>query len=716
MTFKGLSDRFEAKQKALYRKYSPRDGSTDGEPYIINYPDDIKNNQRHSSRTNYTQSSIVDAKRLGSYLTSSRGLLWLLDQQNLQSGNIFSQTRIINPLFVIGNTIPTSHLRRPLSIPSSFDLTGNLSEKSPASNDKLGVAGRLQLETEKTIVSNVINGSQTSLLTNLLKLLPTNRIITTLSTINNIRSNGSLGVNQRPELDIDGTQRYNNYYSVALWQGFVKNSNVNPISNIERGLASLRVGNIPSAVSSITKGITSGISQIKNDISSLFSGKTSLTNADLRSNQSSGINGSRYFITNESTGLDEGRPAQRYLKDSITVMNNAPIANTLYLIHPYYRLTGNIETQADKAPSESPSAETSLNKLQNLTDSASNDLGRFITQGLTSGFDSANELLNDEITIDSIKNKLSSPINPTQDSAESAMLFPELSLQNRYKADSARISDIGNSITAWKNSLPKDKLGFTKFPPGNGGFKAGDDITIDPLQKSRSISPEYFADVLNTGQGVVQRTSDNLTSEDINSDRSLAETLVDLYFFDVVNRKSIAFRAFIGNLSESVQPDIDSSTRYIGRLERNVVYIGVNRELSLQLYIQAFSESEMANIWEKIKYLTGLCFPATYAGGFMVPPFIKLTLGDIYNNQPGIITQLNYNFNDNTGWEITPGTQAPMGVTVNITYNILEKFQMRSDSDFYNYGLSRASESPTSKNEIPTNPVSLPSNPISFDV
>ena len=153
-------------------------------------------------------------------------------------------------------------------------------------------------------------------------------------------------------------------------------------------------------------------------------------------------------------------------------------------------------------------------------------------------------------------------------------------------------------------------------------------------------------------------------------------------FFDYVNSKVIPFRAFITNIAENVNP-IYTDTRYIGRVDRNVVYTGVLRKVSFTLKVFAFSGGEMDRIWTKINYLTGLCFPAMYDSfGFAVPPLVKLTIGDVYRDQPGYIESITHQIEDGTSWELQNGHQAPQGVTMQINFSIMEKTQLNAANIF----------------------------------
>jgi hypothetical protein len=84
--------------------------------------------------------ALDDAKRLAKFQVSGKGLLFLAQQALLQTGNTFASTRVINPLFAVGNSVPFLHLNRslvPISIggikldlSKSKELTGKLQQET----------------------------------------------------------------------------------------------------------------------------------------------------------------------------------------------------------------------------------------------------------------------------------------------------------------------------------------------------------------------------------------------------------------------------------------------------------------------------------------------------------------------------------------------------------------------------------------------------------
>jgi hypothetical protein len=166
----------------------------------------------------------------------------------------------------------------------------------------------------------------------------------------------------------------------------------------------------------------------------------------------------------------------------------------------------------------------------------------------------------------------------------------------------------------------------------------------------------------------------------------------------------IQFRAFIKDLNQTATPEY-KSYQYIGRIEKFVNYTGVQREISFKLIVLAFSRTELDSVWRRINYLTGLVFPYGFNKGLMQPNIVRLTIGNVYVDQPGYVTGLSTNFNEPTEtWEIDAGSQVPIGATMDIKFTIIEKASRIADSPFYGItdgGLNKTAMSGFSKT-IPT--------------
>ena len=125
-------------------------------------------------------------------------------------------------------------------------------------------------------------------------------------------------------------------------------------------------------------------------------------------------------------------------------------------------------------------------------------------------------------------------------------------------------------------------------------------------------------------------------------------------FRDVNNNRYIIFRALLSGITDNLTPEF-SSERYVGRPDQVHVYQGTNREISFTFEVYPKTEQELPVLWEKLNYLVGLVYPswAPSGGGLgMIAPFIELTIGDMYKDTPGFLSQLSLTVQDGTTWEI----------------------------------------------------------------
>lgn len=666
MPFNGMEDRLNSYFSKLYSVGSTRDvgdGTKNDQPFLEFKPNDPNRTETENDNFLFPIGSVNrDVQRIGKFLKSGEGLLFLAESELLQTGNSYGETRILNPAFILGNVVPFLHLDRSLTNSTDIPLSGDTTQKSSISDANLGSAGRLQVATSNQSIATATGKSNSGLLS----LLSDTSITQLLSDITGLGSVGILGVNQRPEFDVDGEM-----FSVKLWEGFRKSAPI--VNNINNLVTNLQSGNIPASINDISSGFTS----IANDSFG------NVLQIDGRDSPSPWEDGKRYFIKDKNT-------YDGYLVNAINFTTNpdgtlSAESHVPYL-NPQPFVLGPIPVSNTSNTFQSSFGISSLlDNSQQSVSFFSNTVASNIRQAInTSNVPSyVNQLPN---IIPSIADGASnSPDNP----AENNMLFPDLSLRQRYLNNNV-VSFIRTQLDAQKTTQTQywqthqSKTGLV------GGIIPGQDITVN--YKTRLPAGNYLHDKLNdypitTGTGNLQ-TSDQTIQNIYNN---YGQDLVNVMFFDFVNKRTIPFRAFIDNIEESVTPDV-KDTRYIGRIERNVVYTGVIRTLSFNLYIQAFDDTELDRIWRKVNYLTGMCFPADYDKGYMVPPLIKLTIGDFYRDQPGYIKTINNIVEKETSWEITPGIQVPHAILSHITYEVIEKFQARSDSIFYPFGIPRSAD------------------------
>jgi hypothetical protein len=143
----------------------------------------------------------------------------------------------------------------------------------------------------------------------------------------------------------------------------------------------------------------------------------------------------------------------------------------------------------------------------------------------------------------------------------------------------------------------------------------------------------------------------------------------------------VQFRAFISDLSQTVSPEY-KTYQYVGRIEKFVNYTTVQRKLSFKLDILAFSKDELEGVWTRVNYLTALAFPYSINRGILQPNIVKLTIGNLFVDQPGYITALTTDFKEQS-WELDNGKQVPHGMSANIEFTIIEKTAATAATAFY---------------------------------
>ena len=165
---------------------------------------------------------------------------------------------------------------------------------------------------------------------------------------------------------------------------------------------------------------------------------------------------------------------------------------------------------------------------------------------------------------------------------------------------------------------------------------------------------------------------------------NFTKDFIKFKFRDITNDKYIIFRAILSGISDSITPEW-GDMRYIGRPEKVYVYQGADRAVSFTFDVYPKTKQELPVLWEKLNYLIGLCYPSYHAGR-MVPPFIELTIGDMFNRTPGFLSSLTLDVDDNSTWEIDEGLQLPKHITCNCSFTYVGKYIHHQKGKHYELG------------------------------
>ena len=151
----------------------------------------------------------------------------------------------------------------------------------------------------------------------------------------------------------------------------------------------------------------------------------------------------------------------------------------------------------------------------------------------------------------------------------------------------------------------------------------------------------------------------------------------------------IVFRAIINTLSDSFQPNW-TPVQYIGRADSNYQYTGYSRTLDLDFVIVATDRDEMKPIYRKLNALAGYTAPTYLPNSIaMAGPWMRLTIGDLFQQTPVVLTSLTYTLLDSdTTWEINieqdpEMMQAPHKISVNCGFNVIADTLPQQGGRFY---------------------------------
>ena len=151
----------------------------------------------------------------------------------------------------------------------------------------------------------------------------------------------------------------------------------------------------------------------------------------------------------------------------------------------------------------------------------------------------------------------------------------------------------------------------------------------------------------------------------------------------------IIFRAIINSLSDSFNASWNG-VQLIGRGDQNYQYGGFSRDLSLDFTVYATDRDEVKPIWRKLNALAGYTAPEYTSDNIaMVGPWMRITIGDLFNQQPVILKSVGYTLaNADTPWEINieqdpQMMQTPHKIDVNLTLTPITDWLPQKGGKFY---------------------------------
>jgi hypothetical protein len=201
---------------------------------------------------------------------------------------------------------------------------------------------------------------------------------------------------------------------------------------------------------------------------------------------------------------------------------------------------------------------------------------------------------------------------------------------------------------------------------GDPGQRSGKSYAVYSDGVTTPDGSPYYNSV-NTNLGSYATGLDKITSipvyrsENVIQDQSVNDLVkfrIAVIDNDAPNFKTFMhFRAFLGPMSDSYNANWNSF-QYLGRGENFYTYGGFTRQISLSWTVAAQSKEELIPMYKKLNYLASTLAPDYSPNGFMRGNLVQLTVGGYLYEQPGFITNLTYDIQEDTPWEIGIGAIA----------------------------------------------------------
>lgn len=255
-----------------------------------------------------------------------------------------------------------------------------------------------------------------------------------------------------------------------------------------------------------------------------------------------------------------------------------------------------------------------------------------------------------------------------------------------------------NVATYWKiGPTPKDgKWIPTKNPLEHATEFLGDKINVIDFSQRKLKSVYVWKPQWNATNAKWDKFNNFISATDITKDFiKFYFTGPKLHAGNTADKDDIiVFRATIDSLSDTHSPSW-TEAQMIGRADPNYVYTGYKRDVQLNFTVYATSRDEVKPIWRKLNALAGYTVPEYGVNTIaMKSPWLRMTLGDLFVQQPVLITSLGYTLTDaDTTWEINVEgdptmMEVPHKVTVQMGLNVLTDWLPQKNGKFYSLAKS----------------------------
>ena len=652
---------FQANSNSIYNKYTPFTTYSIGpsQPFVYTKISDSnlsKSLTRYDSQAFPIGSTVRDLQRIGQYSVTGNGILYLGKQLLLQQQNAFNETRIYNPLSLLKATAKPGSLGLIDYPKRHLETTGGLFNFFK--DALLSTIGFETKDAEKPRIDGTATGVGGVAYSNYA---------------------GKHGGARAGLLRFNTANKASTIFE-STWVTSPDQSGTNGgfLANLGKALVSKLKSLIPST----------------NPLGAFGGSEKDIW--QYRPEYKTGKDGAYYAFLTDNSGFLKTKemPIKIFYNDPVVIMSSG----TVRTYHRYIpQRQDKLETRIwyadnDKISKDKVDITYSNGETYNLKDLHK----RMLT------------------TIDSFKNEA----NQFRKSAErysevkdykgvSYPTYKEIPSKNPNNGKDDFEISIGKT-----NATTLDRRGFAKV-------SSYSDISSGKV--SSDVYDKYNALELKDLKGSRENIPYNITG--YATDQS--QDLIFFYFYDLINKIYVPFRATITGLSDQHSAEWEPIS-YIGRADQLFLYKGFSRDVNFGFTVYANSATEMLPMWNRVNYLVGFTKPSKYTGKatvtndaatgdtsgkesrFIYPPMVTLRLGDLFYDQPCVVSSIGINIPEDANWESlraeeysyiasptttvnigTKSRQLPMKVDVQVQLKLMEKRQaLGSDAHYGNASYS----------------------------
>jgi hypothetical protein len=673
---------FEKQSNSIYNKFSYYDeqGGDIGfsQPFVYTKITDStfsKNLTRYDSYTFPIGSTVRDLQRVGKFMGSGTGLLFIGKQFLLQNENAFNETRVYNPLSILKATAKPGSLGA-IDYPQRHVETsgGILNFFATAILDTIGVKNKAldQVRIDGTATGDTYGGVSAP----------------AYSKYAAVKGNAKYGLMRFQTANAAKTK-----FDI-IWSDNASTQSTSGgfLSNLGSALVSRLASMIPST-NPFRGGNTSSQLEWK-----------------FRVEYPTGKAGIYHSLINTKSGLldETSKPHVLFYNDAAT--NNTTGITSVTEFHRYEPAEGTSQNKDWWY--------TNGNKLLNET------VGVPTYEDGTIGDGNGPNRNN-------LKDLHDRMVSAITDYKKDVVPQSAKSLE-RYISTSGSYVDIPG-IGVGNSNSGKDKYYSNMLKAAITVDASGDgEDNMLFAQASGSGNHDFYNSLSPLSSG-----SRNFNEEIYMPDRQSIDVIF-FYFYDLVNNVHIPFRATIHGLNEQHSADWEE-IKYMGRADKLFIYKGFSRVVNINFKVYANSIYELVPMWERLNYLVGLVRPSKYTdralvtdretveaneyfksidredlsyastgreSRFIYPPMVTFRVGDLFVDQPAVIGSVNISIPDEVNWESYRGDsykylhgvnkmitrddvksrQLPLQADVSMDLRLLEKKQALVSNPHYGIG------------------------------